>query len=124
MGFSDGLAYEGYLWDFLAEKRVVGEAELWRLVSGIPDVYAMWDLHSAERVRIPNYFQLPRGTVIRSDPATLCRGLEYLPEDLYIFDESLTWGYALTHEYLDDRRLCVWSGSRFSDSLGEERTDV
>jgi hypothetical protein len=108
--FSDGPAYDGYLWDFLAGKRVVSEEAVWDAVAGLEQVYAMWDLHSAERVRIPGYFRFPRGTIIRTDPETLSRGLEYLPEDLYVFDESCGWAVVVTHEYIDGTRFCLCSG--------------
>lgn len=119
--FSDGPAYKGYLWDFLSDKEVVSVDELWRRVRPVPEVYAMWDLHSVEGVRIPNYFQFPRGTVIRTDPATLRCGLEYLPEDLYIFDETLKWAGALTHEFVDDSRFCLWSGDGPHETDKERR---
>jgi len=122
--FSDGLAYTGYLWDFLMDKHVVSEETLWQNLQCASDVYAMWDLHSTERIRIPDYFKFPRATVIQTTPATLRRGLAYLPEDLYIFDESCSWSAALTHEWPDDRRFCLWSGtpSDFEASGGRSRS--
>jgi hypothetical protein len=110
--FPDGLAYTGYLWDFLADKHVVSEEEVWRDLEPVSELYAMWDLHSSERIRTPDYFKFPKATVLRTDSATLRRGLEYLPEDLYIFDATCAWAAALTHEWVDDRRFCLWSGDR------------
>jgi hypothetical protein len=110
--FADGLGYSGYLWDFLVDKHVVSEEELWHGVGVVPEVYVMWDLHTAERVSTPDYFRFPQATVLRTDPKTLRRGLEYLPEDLYIFDETFAWAAALTHEWEDDHRFCLWSGDR------------
>lgn len=118
--FSDGLAYTGYLWDFLAEKRVVSEEEVWRDLELMSEVYAMWDIHSEERVRTPVYLSLPKAAVLRTDPATLRRGIEYLPEDLYIFDATCAWAAALTHEWVDDRRFCLWSG----DGAGSATADA
>lgn len=109
--FSDGLAYTGYLWDFLVDKHVVSEDEVWNGLEPLPEVYAMWDLHSSERFRMPDYFRFPRGTVVHAGPATLRRGVAYLPEDLYIFDATCDWAAALTHEWVDDRRFCLWSGA-------------
>jgi hypothetical protein len=107
--FDDGLSYTGYLWDYLADKEVVEEEEVWRRVDRMPTVLAMWDIHSTERVRIPNYFRFPKGTVLRSQPKIIKEGLGYLPEDLYLFDESCGWVGALTHEWVDGKRYCVWS---------------
>jgi hypothetical protein len=106
--FDDGPAYEGYLWDFLEGKRVVTEPEIWGAVAGAERLYAMSDLHSAERVRLPEGF--PRGTVLRASAEVLRAGLAYLPEDLYLFDDSFTWAAALTHEDVDGTRFCLWSG--------------
>jgi hypothetical protein len=112
--FSDGPAYTGYLWDFLADKRVVRDDELWDLVRPLASVYVMWDLHSVERVLIPDDFRFPRGTVMNASPGVIQRGLEYLPEDLYLFDSSYSWAGALTHEYVEDARFCLWSGDEAS----------
>jgi hypothetical protein len=108
--FSDGQAYSGYLWDFLRDKEIISEATLWRRVAQVSKIIVLWDLHSIERVLSPRNHQFPRGTVIKTDAPTLYRGLPYLPEDIYIFDESLQWVGALTHEGLEERR-CIWSGT-------------
>ena len=70
----------------------------------------MWDVHSTERVRVPDYFKFPKGTVLRGDPRALQRGLKYLPEDLYLFEDACDWAGALTHERVARGRYCVWSG--------------
>src|SRR5579863_1927928 len=57
--FADGLAYTGYLWDFLSDKATVTEEEVWRRVETRPTILAMWDVHSTERVQIPDYFKFP-----------------------------------------------------------------
>jgi hypothetical protein len=106
----DGLVYRGYLWDFLASSEVASEDEIWRRVESVPHLLAMWDLHSKDRVWTPDYFKFPKGTVLRADPATLRRGLKYLPEDLYLFDDSCSWAGVLTHEWIDDKRFCLWAG--------------
>lgn len=108
--FRDGLAYTGYLWDFLADKEVVQETTIWHRVSARDAVFAMWDIHSTERIRIPDYFKFPKDAVLRADPESLGRGLPFLPEDLYLFDDTFEWAGALTHEWVDDERFCVWSG--------------
>jgi len=108
--FADGSAYTGYVWDYLAEKEIVEEQEIWRRVRNVPSVYALSDLHSTERVSNPEYVTLPKGTVLRAQPDTVMRGLKYLPEDLYLCDDTCEWVGAFTHEWLDGRRFCVWSG--------------
>jgi hypothetical protein len=72
----------------------------------------MWDLHASNRVRLPEYFRFPRGTVLEADPGTLRAGLQHLPEDLYLFDASSAWTAALTREDVDGTRVCLWSGRR------------
>jgi hypothetical protein len=106
------LTYTGYLWDLLVDKHSVTEAKLWRSVETTASIiYVMWDLHSADRVRVPGYFKFPLGTVARATPEQVRGGLKYLPEDLYVFDQTMAWAGALTHECIgDEQRYCVWSG--------------
>jgi hypothetical protein len=108
--FADGLAYAGYLWDYLIDKRPLSEPELWQALAEIPDLYAMGDIHSSELVRVQRDFLLPKGAVVHAEVQTLRAGLNFLPEDLYLFDESCAWAAVLTHEELGEGRFCVWSG--------------
>lgn len=100
--------YEGYLWDYFVSPVVVSEraapAEIERAPS---DVYVMWDLHAGDRVASPDYFRFPLGTVLRVRPSRLLAGQRWLPEDLYVFDDSMAWSVALTHEWIDDARYCL-----------------
>ena len=104
--FSDGLYYTGYLWDCLksavqVEEEDVYDMELDRIV------YVLWDLHSSDRIHIEDYWKFPRRAILRLRFCDLVEGRECLPEDIYIFDEELTWSLILTHEY-DDKgnRFC------------------
>jgi hypothetical protein len=121
--FSDGLAYTGYLWDHLVDKRVVTEAELWRMLAPVKGFYAMGDIHSTDLVRVSSDFLLPRGAVIQTDPEVLRQGIEFLPEDLYVFDEGCEWAAALTHEWVGNERFCLWSGRRPTDVRRPEGPD-
>jgi len=107
--YADGDAYVGYLWDYLVTKVVVTCDELRRKLDAAHLVNVMWDVHSAQRVRDPDYFKWPKSTVLRGSVAVMCRGAAFLPEDIYVFDETLTWTAALTHEWLDDTRYCLWA---------------
>ncbi len=97
--YRDGMYYFGYLWDTLKRGRVIPEAE----ILDRPDladetVYVLWDLHSEEKIFIEDYWKFPRGAVLELTYRDLIAGLEYLPEDIYIFDTQYTWSLILTHE--------------------------
>ncbi len=93
--------YSGYLWDLLIDAELISEDEICGLIPEAVRVYAMWDLHSPEKISIPDYWKFPVEGVLWLLYGTLLRGLQHLPEDLYIFDDGLRWTIALTHEYLD-----------------------
>ncbi len=40
----------------------------------------------------------------------LLEGKEFLPEDIYIFDSSLTWTLIKTHEEINGKRYCLKTG--------------
>lgn len=110
--FSDGLAYSGYLWDFLRTPTVVNEDALWRRLLGFERLLIMWDLHSSDRIRIPDYWKFGKTSVLVASSAIAYEGRAFLPEDLYLFDYSYRWVGILTHEYIDDRRHCLWQQNR------------
>lgn len=41
----------------------------------------------------------------------LLNNLDYLPEDIYIFDHSFEWTIVLTHEEIENKRWCLKSGN-------------
>ena len=109
--FSDGEFYDGYLWDCVINIQTITFDDFSsKLINLKSCVMAMWDLHSQDKIRVPNYWKFGRGDVLRVDSAILCEGLEHLPEDIYIFDETLSWTLISTHEYRDNNsRICAVS---------------
>lgn len=117
---------DGYLWDCLKDNEgwrlACTQEEAAALLAGKGEVLAMWDTISAGRVGADRRLSLayPGGTVIRMAGPLLgrtaagewdreaaawrdglqCQGL-WLPEDLYCFDESLSWFVIFTHEGWD-----------------------
>lgn len=100
--------YTTYLWDHINREglRTIREGAVWNEVQRDQPVFVMWDLHEPSRVAVPGYFQLPIGTVIRAPIGILKRGASFLPEDLYVFDDSYTWCTIRTHEGHGDRVSC------------------
>lgn len=111
--FNDGLCYTGYLWDCLKNPRVISESEATRILREKENIYIMWDIHSCERIFIPNCWKYPKTSVlsINSWSDSLKSSL---PEDIYIFDDTFRWSIIFTHE-TDEKNnnfcLCV-------DSIG------
>jgi len=65
--FCDGLCYTGYLWDFLIVTVMITEAEADRLLQEKRNVFVMWDIHSCERILIPDYWKFPKSSVLFVD---------------------------------------------------------
>lgn len=107
--FADGSYYTGYLWDCMKASVVVAEKEIVRDLERVDQaIYVMWDLHSAQRIKIPNYWKFPKEAVLSLTPRQLLAGLVYLPEDIYIFDSELIRTWIFTHEYMDNgQRFCL-----------------
>lgn len=113
--FPDGEAYTGYLWDFIRARAIISEAELWERVTRREWVYAMWDIHSSDRILIKDYWRFPKESVLIGRPPALIRsGQAYLPEDLYLFDDSYAWVAATTHDEMDGKRFCLWAGTPYA----------
>lgn len=117
---SDGLCYDGYLWDCLREGRECTMEEAAAFLAGKGEVFAMWDRFSPERLRGRRFSQYPRDTVVRTQGAALGRQIVeewnreqdawkmdcqvqglWLPEDLYCFDGCFDWCAVFTHEGWD-----------------------
>src|SRR4051812_34312301 len=63
--FSDGMYYEGYLWDSLESFAQVTEEQLYKKLEQMNrEVYVLWDLHSAQRILVPDYWKFPRDIVL------------------------------------------------------------
>jgi hypothetical protein len=70
-------------------------------------VYVFWDLHSGDLIRIEEYWKFPRNAVLRMDSGTFRAGYNWLPEDVYVCDDSMEWAIALTHELHGNTRECI-----------------
>ena len=57
-----------------------------------------------------DYWKFDKDAVLKMDFEILLDGEEYLPEDIYIFDESMTWTLIKTHEDIDGKCYCLKSG--------------
>lgn len=54
--FTDGMCYVGYLWDCLLNMDVISEYRAKMMLTEKRDVFIMWDIHSCERILIPDYW--------------------------------------------------------------------
>lgn len=108
---SDGLCYSGYLWEYLKECTKITEQELKLRLSPLSDVFVMWDIHSKDRIVCPGYWKFKKDAVIKVPARALLEGLDFLPDDIYIFDQSLKWSLIFTHEDDGKRRICFMSGT-------------
>lgn len=112
--FSDGLRYTGYLWDCMLDREPVSCHYLISQLQALTGpFYVFWDIHSCDRIFIPNYWKYPIDAVLRAAPDEIPDTLQTLPEDCYFFDDSLSWAMATTHEELKPgKRLCYLAAAR------------
>lgn len=104
--FSDGMRYTGYLWDCLVKSERISYANLIHHLEE-RKIYAFWDIHSADRIWIPNYWKYPIDAVLLICPGELQSVMPTLPEDCYFFDDALSWAFVVTHEECKPgKRLC------------------
>jgi hypothetical protein len=96
--FSDGEFYTGYLWDVIRNYRRISEEELLTLSHNLGPSYALWDLHSADQIVVPNYWKFPRAAVLHGLAAHIYEARSTLPQDLYIVREDFTVCLITTHE--------------------------
>lgn len=67
----------------------------------------MWDIHSCDKILIPNYWKFPKTQVLYTDGWKEIFKND-LPEDIYVFDETFCWSVVYTHETdEDDKRYCL-----------------
>ncbi len=103
--FGDGKYYVGYLWDCLKHSRLIAEDEAvqdlsWR----VTPLYVLWDLHSNEQIYIKDYWNFPKDAVLILAAKDLVVGRQFLPEDIYTFDDSFGWSIVFTHEYFGNQQ--------------------
>jgi hypothetical protein len=96
--YSDGEFYSGYLWEVVPNYTRISEDEAAILAQNLGRSYAFWDLHSAEKIVVPNYWKFPRDTVLHGEAADIYDARPILPKDLYIVREDSEVCLVLTHE--------------------------
>lgn len=108
--FKDGWCYTGYLWDCFDNFFLKSMDECEDFLSTKRNLYVFWDIHSSERILIPNYWKYPKDSILALDSWNYDRYHDTLPEDIYFFDDSLTWSIAYTHEETDNGdRFCYFA---------------
>lgn len=113
MMFSDGLCYTGYLWDCLLNPSIISEREADQLLQEKRRIFIMWDIHSCERIFIPNYWKFPKTKVLCAD-SWWETFKDDLPEDVYVFDDTFSWSVIYTHETdVKDERYCLFVDKGF-----------
>lgn len=109
--YVDGICYDGYLWDCLSECTVINENYIKILSNGFEKVFVMWDIHSCEKIGISDYWRFGKNSILSGRFHTFLEGEKYLPEDIYFFDETMTWCLIKTHEDYYGERYCLKCGS-------------
>lgn len=110
--FTDGMCYVGYLWDCLLNMDVISEYRAKMMLTEKRDVFIMWDIHSCERIFIPDYWKYPKTSVLYAAEWSDSL-MSDLPEDLYLFDETFMWSVIFIHETNDKgRRYCLYVEGR------------
>ncbi len=113
--FSDGLCYTGYLWDCLLNPSAILESKADQLLQEKRRIFIMWDIHSCDRIFIPDYWKFPKTNVLCVDD-WLEIFKEDLPEDIYVFDDTFSWSVIYTHEtYVKDNRYCLFVKKGFKN---------
>jgi hypothetical protein len=109
--FSDRECYQGYLWDCLINPKSISIEEVVKFRAVLKKVIVFWDIHSQDRIFIPDYWKFGKDNILKLEFGELIDNLEYLLEDIYVFDETLKWTLALTHEDDNGERICMKSRS-------------
>lgn len=108
--FSDGIHYVGYVWDCLRQQSRITHERFCHEIVRHPEVYVFADDHSRDRVMGPPLWPYPPYSVIALPPNLLLQMRPALPEDIYVFDSSVSWTLVLTHEHDDEGRYCLGVG--------------
>jgi hypothetical protein len=108
--FSDGIHYEGYIWECLRSPSRITIQRFRLEVVRHSEVFVMADDRSRDRIPGAQLWPYPPYSVARFEPRHLLESLESLPEDIYVFDPSVSWTLVLTHEDDGRRRICCAVG--------------
>ena len=119
--FSDGLCYTGYLWDCLLKPTVISEYDADQFLKGKRSLLIMWDIHSCERIFIPHYWKFPKTRILCTDDWT-DSFKHNLPEDVYVFDSTISWSVIFTHETDEkEERYCLFVDKGFGNIPGKSK---
>ena len=106
--FKDGLRYTGYLWDCFINPTLVSAAYCDNYLKRKGEIYIFWDIHSCERIPIPDYWKYPIDCLMCMTYDEYQEHKHVLPEDVYIFDETFSWTIAYTHEDIEGEQYCLF----------------
>ena len=113
--FSDGLCYVGYLWDCIRNPKVITETETQQILKDKKNIFIMWDIHSCDRILIPNYWKYPKSSILFAKEWSTEMNQE-LPKDVYVFDNSFTLSVIYTHETdMNGKRYCIYLEEKAGD---------
>ena len=108
--FSDGEHYTGYLWDNLRSGVRITSQRFAHEIVRYPEVRVMADDHSRNRVISAPLWPYPPYSVVVLPPNLLLELLPAFPEDIYVFDSTVSWTLIRTHEHDAKRRICLAVG--------------
>lgn len=85
-----------HLWAHLRHCRRVTLARLWETLASSETVCLMWDAGPDGHPTLADR-EFGTGAVVACATTDLERVIEWLPDDLYVFDPTLTWTAVFTH---------------------------
>ena len=97
------------LWDRLGCPQRVSLARLWATVSSTDVVHVMWDPPVVASPAV-DARSFATDAVLECGVADLELGVDWLPEDLYVFDDSFSWSAVFTHERDRDGGVVLLAG--------------
>lgn len=108
--YIDGYCYQGYLWDCQRNASNIAESDALKMIRNKNSaIYIMWDIHSCENIFVENYWKYPKEAIIQLEADEFEKYMDTFPEDVYIFDSMFDWTISLTHEFVDNDRVCRYS---------------
>ena len=106
--YDDGACYTGYLWECFDNSSIVDEETARTMIMNVQtQIYVMWDIHSCKKIYIENYWKYPKDAVICVNASEFVEYENTFPEDIYVFNDDFSWSITLTHEYIDNKRICL-----------------
>lgn len=107
---SDGLCYEGYLWDCLRNPTKIKMDDILSYSSKLDIIMVFWDIHSKDKILINNYWKFDKDAILQLNYKMLIDNLNYFPEDIYLFDIEYSFSLIITHEEEEGQRICAKVG--------------